>query len=682
MPTTTRSANTKSKRGKKAKSGKEEKEEKEEPRTIPYDRLHPSKIRLPCDHKFKPFGYDELSEKQKKDKQLTHGDLLNEYQLCPYDPDTDSFDAEAIRLMFAPPVTKHLSLPNIAIGSAKDLKTQMEASIPRKASGLVRGIHISPEFRNSFYEEKFSPSYSIIVVPYLTPDEEDEYEKDPIKFDKKMCHKNREWLKDPKRKFWVCDGATRFTLCTEFNYSIQCMFVHPRIPYHHACMLAIGSNEGTGHISNDTLFLDKVKSIGAWSEQDFSQKQIAEIAKNWGARSRISRIYQCYDAIYGGVMATSAPKIVEKDLHRPEKDRLWHEGFFLSKVFKSLQKDAESGWTDLLMDIAAYDDNFIKRCVEIGCVKNPTSFGATTMQRYSWVFFMRLELIKAVETKIAETDETAENKEAMRIAKEQLAKLEKGEYDAFIRSKLNSLEGTKDFGKNPDGPNWTTQHVLDRSDELIHKPWFRANWKAVHSKLKKQRAGFDMGTEKIAKCIMTQADATKEDSMESALKHCYRLLPDTKKMKHVILTSPPWGVLRSGQIPDHGDEEAENVDKALTAHDIGTFAGIIHKLYPENVIVVLHLPIGLVEQYKNQFQNNGFVMMRMPLTVVHTGGMRSKNFRASNFIRNSNHFFIFVKSDTKKPDATYHDAKRRFPKATSLKQLYVSGITLKDNMVP
>ena len=672
-----RTANTKSKKAKKAKSGKDEKE-------APYDRLHPSTIRLPCNHKFEVAEeYKRAGGKENKEDEgiggIPQGALLHEYQLCAYDPEADAFEEEAIRMKFSAPVTKNLSLPNLAVGTAQDLKDQMESTIPRKVSGLVRGIHVSPEFKTLFHEERFSPSYSIIVVPYLSAEEEREYKENPIEFNKKMCNKNRKWLSDPKRKFWVCDGATRFTLCKEFGYSLQCMFMHPRIPYHHACMLAIGSNEGTGHSHNETLFLDKVRAIGAWQEQNFTQGQIADMAFNWGPRSRISRYNQCFEAIYGEEVASFAPKIIEMDLNRPEDKRIWsNEAIYLSKVSKNLKK--EGHWADFLLEVSGYGDDFFQRLVEIGCSKSIKAYGGTSMLRYQWVFFMRLELIKAVNLKISESKENERNKEALKVANEQLAKLKSGEYDHFIRSKLAVLEGNTEYGKNPDAQSWTAQNVLDQGNNLIIKPWFRTHWKSVHSKMKKH-ATLDLSIEKIRRCIMTQADSTDLESMTKAMEDCYRLLPETKDMHHVVLTSPPWGVLRSGQIVDHGEEEAENVDTQLTQLQIGYFAGIIHKLFPAKVTVLLHLPIMLVEVYKQQFEANGFTMMRMPLTVVHTGGMRSKNFRASNFIRNSNHFIIFVKADCNRPEATYHDAKKRFPNASVLKQLFVSGITLKDNMV-
>ena len=78
-------------------------------------------------------------------------------------------------------------------------------------------------------------------VPYLTKAEEEAYVKDPAGFSATMA--TAEWLFHSKRSYFVCDGATRYTLCLANDFGLSAHFLHPSIPYYSMTKLAISSNE-------------------------------------------------------------------------------------------------------------------------------------------------------------------------------------------------------------------------------------------------------------------------------------------------------------------------------------------------------------------------------------------------------------------------------------------------------
>ena len=110
------------------------------------------------------------------------------------------------------------------------------------------------------------------------------------------------------------------------------------------------------------------------------------------------------------------------------------------------------------------------------------------------------------------------------------------------------------------------------------------------------------------------------------------LFVDTKVL---VITSPPWGVL-----------EEEN-DVPLGTSDIGRWASLMKVHTPAHTNVAIHLPVFLYATYVKAFKDNGWAVMRNPITIVQTGGTRHKTFDSLEFVNNTDMFFIFYQAGNK-----------------------------------
>ena len=140
------------------------------------------------------------------------------------------------------------------------------------AAGLVRDVVPSAEFEEKFKETGFVPTQSILLVPILTDEEEDAWKTDEATFMTTMC--TPEWLSDGKRTFWVCDGATRYTLSKKFDMALFAMFLRPDICELSASTIASGHNEGATHMNNATLLISKLQTVGRLSYAGYTHEQI------------------------------------------------------------------------------------------------------------------------------------------------------------------------------------------------------------------------------------------------------------------------------------------------------------------------------------------------------------------------------------------------------------------------
>ena len=107
--------------------------------------------------------------------------------------------------------------------------------------GLVREIEPTASFVTTFKQEGFIATQNILLVPYLTKAEEEAYLRDPEGYSATMATVG--WLFNKKRSYFVCDGATRYTLCSANDFGLSAHFLHPSVPYCTMTKLAISSNE-------------------------------------------------------------------------------------------------------------------------------------------------------------------------------------------------------------------------------------------------------------------------------------------------------------------------------------------------------------------------------------------------------------------------------------------------------
>ena len=107
--------------------------------------------------------------------------------------------------------------------------------------GLVREVEPTSEFVTTFKSEGFIATQNILLVPYLTKAEEQAYLNDPVGYLTIMA--TDAWLFHKNRSYFVCDGATRFNLCSANDFGLSAHFLHPSVPYCTMTKLAISSNE-------------------------------------------------------------------------------------------------------------------------------------------------------------------------------------------------------------------------------------------------------------------------------------------------------------------------------------------------------------------------------------------------------------------------------------------------------
>ena len=174
-------------------------------------------------------------------RETTINQILQQYLLM------DTSSGNPLRRVFAKDEVKAcIRLP----GMLKDLHTLTSDEIVAKGEknmlvyaqrGLVREIEPTSDFETTFKLEGFIQTQNILLVPYLTKAEEEAYVKDPAGFSATMA--TAEWLFHSKRSYFVCDGATRYTLCLANDFGLSAHFLHPSVPYYSMTKLAISSNE-------------------------------------------------------------------------------------------------------------------------------------------------------------------------------------------------------------------------------------------------------------------------------------------------------------------------------------------------------------------------------------------------------------------------------------------------------
>ena len=174
-------------------------------------------------------------------RETTINQILQQYLLM------DTSSGNPLRRVFAKDeVRTCIRLP----GMLRDLHTLTTEEILEKGEknmlvysqrGLVREIEPTSEFVTTFKQEGFITTQNILLVPYLTKAEEEAYVKDPAGFSATMA--TAEWLFHKNRSYFVCDGATRYTLCLANDFGLSAHFLHPSVPYYSMTKLAISSNE-------------------------------------------------------------------------------------------------------------------------------------------------------------------------------------------------------------------------------------------------------------------------------------------------------------------------------------------------------------------------------------------------------------------------------------------------------
>ena len=202
---------------KSSRAGKDEVEVAEETTRKPLERLYPSTVRQQPDE-----AGMVADPRSKGGLGLVHLDKtpmskLEEMYIL------SAKNAKVIKLvktMEHGEMTKYMHLPSMAVGQASALLDQKKKGIAWTylKKPLVRGVHPNSDFETNIKNNGFSATKSILVVPFLSSEEEKSYLSDPTAFRESM-------LEDAfyiQRNYWIVDGATRFTLCTRSGF--LCIF--------------------------------------------------------------------------------------------------------------------------------------------------------------------------------------------------------------------------------------------------------------------------------------------------------------------------------------------------------------------------------------------------------------------------------------------------------------------------
>ena len=238
----------------------------------PIDRLYPSKII--CESK--------MAEK------MTGATLLTHYLLT-----TETGSVQ--RWVEPEDVAATVCLPMLAQGTFEDLKKTDRKHWDYQQEGIIRIPVATAEFKSKFVKEGFDVATPLITVPILDDDQQESYLKDPDAFVRLM--KTSEWLNADGQRFWIVDGANRYTLCKENNIGLQMMILSPTIGYLDAQTIALTRNEGSGHVHNETSPLAKAIKCGTMAADGYTQGTISKYFATWGGESRVSQFCQVYKAI-------------------------------------------------------------------------------------------------------------------------------------------------------------------------------------------------------------------------------------------------------------------------------------------------------------------------------------------------------------------------------------------------
>ena len=644
------------------------------------DRLRPSIIRK------KP----EPKTEEEKEEALNATEILKEYGVTVYDEEAKTFGHTLYVHKFpAASLSTQVMLPELATNPSEDLKTLDPSQWKFSRDGLIRGQHPDKEFRQKFKESKgFQADQAILVVPYLSHEEELEFEKDPMEFKKtKLC--NPDWH-DEDRKYWVLDGAHRLNLSIEFKYDMYAQIMSPDISYEHAVFMAVNRNEGVTHSSNTTRFLDKVRRIGGWCDDGMNAKDICLYAPGWTTKPLVSQYKQCYKAIYKNADARSIVPIVEDDIQRAPEECMYSSlSFYLSKVFKYIEANTSTFHLgDFFKEVNAYKniDGLKERAKNLGL--KPT-WGSNNQIVFQWLYLMRHWLLDEVKKKnVKNRAKMQELKIPTEVLKKHEDAVKSGKHDHFLVQQYQSCvknqageKGEKDFTKTG---GISVETFSDNFWPNISRNFFQNHYKDVTKKIaNKQKNQMAEAFQPIPETYLGTADATKPEEWKKVLEEGLQMLPSTvvnRNPRVVVLTSPPWGVLMKNQIPGvKSGMETDTDDVALTEVEIGHFASAMKTTLSDyNATVILHLPPQLYGDYKKIFELNGWQSARVPITIV-TTGFRKSTWSAESLSNNVDSFYIFHKRNARMWKS-YDDCHERFPKA-NLKCLALGGIAIKDNMV-
>jgi hypothetical protein len=220
----------------------------------------------------------------------------------------------AVRREFKPDqVRTQIRLPKLLTDWERLKEGDLLSSIPLdhrtyEQGGLVRDVAPEHKFEQEFMRTGFIETFQIMLVPVLTPEEETEFLANSDAFVAKMS--TFAWFDDTSRVYWVCDGATRYTLAKKHGKSVYANFLRPDIPFETASMIANTHNEGTAlflclkytqystgvsHLSNETLLISKLRSIGRCLMSGQSQAGMQLMYSSWSmSGSTLSTLNQVY----------------------------------------------------------------------------------------------------------------------------------------------------------------------------------------------------------------------------------------------------------------------------------------------------------------------------------------------------------------------------------------------------
>ena len=120
--------------------------------------------------------------------------------------------------------------------------------------------------------------------------------------------------------------------------------------------------------------------------------------------------------------------------------------------------------------------------------------------------------------------------------------------------------------------------------------------------------------------------------------------PEGKTPRTIVVTSPPWQVLHESK--SKGTKTTDTThDQKLGDVAIGHWAAAMKAtLASTSTIVAVNIPIRLAHQYRENFENNGWQMMRDPLVFTTTGKSRGKNLGEHQPENNTHLWFVFHQS--------------------------------------
>ena len=612
----------------------------------------------------------------------TATELLKKYAVRLFKDEAKEYAETSYVKKFKKDLLAHqLRLPELAQGSADRLRNTDPSTWEFKREGIIRGQHPLPEFKQKFTNAgAFLEDQAILVVPELSNEEAKEFSENPEIFKQtKLC--TEDWH-DEQRVYWVLDGAHRLTLCKELGYDMYAHIISPEISYGHASFIAVNRNEGVTHISNDTVFLDKVTRIGNWADDGMTNAKINALARDWTTVPMVSQYKQCHTAIYKHQDSATIVPIVEKDLERPKDERIWNSmTFYLSKVFKYMQSYLRDG---------AYGNFFkeIDACKTLEALKEKSqkfglkpTWGQQNHLAFQWLFLMRFWLKTDVMQRNAELKgEMEELNIPTETLQKHLAQVEEGKYDHFLMNQyLTRVKSNSEFKKTG---GVAVEYFKDNAWSDIRRVWFQNHYKDVTSRIQRiKKKGAVYRYVPLKHCYLTTADGTNGDEWRSVLKTAdiEENIDIEGEPHYVVLTSPPWGLLAKNQIPMVGTgEETETKDEGLTNIEIQNFASSMKCSLPDDATVVLHLPPSLYGTYKEAMCNNGWEAARVPITII-TTGFRKSNWKSESLANNVDTFYIFHKPH-QKLWKTFDSCAARYPKPV-LKCLAMGGIALKDNVV-